>query len=312
MEIQHIPVLLNEALTYLNCRENGIYVDATLGHGNHALALLNRFPKIKLLLGIDQDSAAIARTKEKLRSYADKTALYHGNFSQLETILAQAGISQMDGILFDLGVSTAQLMDSARGFSFNAEGPLDMRMDTTTPTTAKDLITTLDEKALAAVIRDYGEERWAKRIAARVKQVLRQAGDIDTTRQLADIVSSAIPGKFRSQKIHPATKTFQALRIAVNDELTAVSQGLNAAFNRLTPGGRLCVISFHSLEDRIVKNRFREWAAGCICPKNIPVCVCENTPRVKRITKKPVCASAAEIQANPRARSAKLRVAERI
>jgi len=312
MEIQHIPVLLNEALTYLDCRENGIYVDATLGHGNHALALLNRFPKIKLLLGIDQDSAAIARTKKKLRSYGDKTALYHGNFSQLETILAQAGISQIDGILFDLGVSTAQLMDSARGFSFNAEGPLDMRMDTNTPTTAKDLISTLDEKALAAVIRDYGEERWAKRIAARIKQVLHQSGDIDTTRQLADIVSSAIPGKFRSQKIHPATKTFQALRIVVNDELTAVTRGLNAALNRMTPGGRLCVISFHSLEDRIVKNRFREWAAGCICPKTVPVCTCKNTPRVKLITRKPVCASAAEIQANPRARSAKLRVAERI
>lgn len=311
MDIKHIPVLLNETLTYLNCRKNGIYVDATLGHGNHALALLEKYPDIKLLVGIDQDIEALERSQIKLRSYSGKTILHHGNFSQLETILADIGIPQIDGILFDLGVSTAQLMDSARGFSFNSDGPLDMRMDKRTPTQAKDLIQKLDENELAAILRQYGEERWAKKIAARIKLALR-TGEIETTRQLSDIVSKAIPGKFHPQKIHPATKTFQALRIALNDELTAVDRGLDSALNCLKSGGRMCVISFHSLEDRIVKNRFKEWAAGCICPKTIPVCVCHHQSRVKLITRRPVCPATEEIRTNPRARSAKLRVAERI
>ncbi len=311
MDINHIPVLLNETLDHLNCKKNGIYVDATLGHGNHALNILKKYPEIKMLIGIDQDTEAINRSKNKLKQYANKTTLLHGNFNSLNTILEESGIQNIDGILFDLGVSTAQLIDPSRGFSFKSEGPLDMRMDKNTPHNAEDLLIKLSTGELDDIFHNYGEERWAKRIAIRIKEHLKEKS-IKTTRELADIVYSSIPKKFHPKKIHPATKTFQALRIAVNDELNSIDQGLDSALGVLNKGGRICVISFHSLEDRIVKNRFKDWATECICHKSIPVCVCSKKSTAKIITKRPVCPSEKEIGENPRSRSAKLRVAERI
>ena len=311
MNIKHIPVLLNETLDHLNCKKDGVYVDATVGHGNHALNILKRYPEIKMLVGIDHDTEAIERTKNKLKEYKDKTTLLHGNFNKLNTILEESGIQNIDGILFDFGVSTAQLIDPSRGFSFNSEGPLDMRMDINTPLSAKDLLIKLSAKEIEDILHNYGEERWAKRIALRIKENLEERS-IGTTRELADIVYSSIPKKFHPKRIHPATKTFQALRIAVNDELNSIDKGLDSALGLLNKGGRICAISFHSLEDRIVKNRFKYWAAECICPKSIPICVCGKTSTVKIITKRPICPSEKEIGENPRSRSAKLRVAERI
>jgi len=311
MEIKHIPVLLNETLDHLKCRKDGIYVDATIGHGNHALSILEKYSEIKMLVGIDQDMEAIERTKNKLKPYLSKTKILHGNFNKLNTILGESGINNIDGILFDLGVSTAQLIDPLRGFSFSSEGPLDMRMNRDAPIRAKDLLIKLSAGELEDILRKYGEERWAKKIARRIKEHLSKK-PINTTRELADLVSAAIPKKFHPKNIHPATKTFQALRIALNDELNAIDKGLDNALSLLNRGGRICAISFHSLEDRIVKNRFKAWATACTCPKDIPVCVCKRKSKVKIITKKPVCPSENEIMANPRARSAKLRVAERI
>ncbi len=311
MEIKHIPVLLNETLEYLNCRKNGIYVDATLGHGNHALSILEKYPEIKMLVGIDQDMEAIDRTKKKLKPYLSKTRILHGNFNKLNTILEESGINYIDGILFDLGASTAQLIDPLRGFSFSSEGPLDMRMNRDNPLQAKDLLIKLSAGELEEILRKYGEERWAKKIARRIKEHLLEK-PIDTTKELSDLVRASIPKKFYPKNIHPATKTFQALRITLNDELNSIDKGLENTLCLLNRGGRICIISFHSLEDRIVKNRFKDWATDCTCPKYLPVCTCKIKSKVKIITKKPVCPSANEIMANPRARSAKLRVAERI
>jgi len=311
MEIKHIPVLLNETLDHLNCKKDGIYVDATLGHGNHSLNILEKYPEIKMLVGIDQDIEAIERSKKKLGGYSSKVTLLHGNFNQLNTILGESGIQNIDGILFDLGVSTAQLIDPSRGFSFNSEGPLDMRMNRDTSIRAKDLLIKLSTGELEDILFKYGEERWAKRIVRRIKEHLSEK-PLDTTKELSGLISAAIPKKFHPKNRHPATKTFQALRIALNDELGSIEKGLDNALGLLNSGGRICAISFHSLEDRIVKNRFRDWATACVCPKNIPVCVCNGKSKVKIITKKPVCPSDKEIMANPRARSAKMRVAERI
>ena len=311
MEITHIPVLLNETLDHLNCKKDGIYVDATVGHGNHSLHLLEKYPEIKMLVGIDQDMEAIERSKKKLGPYSSKVTLLHGNFNTLNTILGETGINNIDGILFDLGVSTAQLIDPSRGFSFNSEGPLDMRMNRNTSIRAKDLLTKLSAGELEDILFKYGEERWAKKIVRRIKEHLAEK-PIETTRELSDLVSASIPKKFHPKNRHPATKTFQALRIALNDELSSIEKGLDNALSLLNKGGRICVISFHSLEDRIVKNRFKDWATACTCPKDIPICACNGKSKVKIITKKPVCPSENEIMANPRARSAKLRVAERI
>ena len=311
MEIKHIPVLLNETLDYLNCRKNRTYVDATVGHGNHALNILEKYPEIKLLVCIDQDMEAIERTKKKLKPYLSRTKILHGNFNKLNTILGESGISNIDGILFDLGVSTAQLIDPLRGFSFNSEGPLDMRMNRNTPIRAKDLLVKLSASELEDILRNYGEERWAKKIARRIKEHLLKK-PINTTKELANLVSTSIPKKFHPKNKHPATKTFQALRIALNDELNSIDKGLENALSLLNRGGRICAISFHSLEDRIVKNKFNTWAIACTCPKDIPVCICKRKSKVKIITKKPVCPSENELLINPRARSAKLRVAERI
>ena len=273
--------------------------------------ILEKYSEIKMLVGIDQDMEAIERTKNKLKPYLSKTKILHGNFSKLNTILEESGINNIDGILFDLGVSTAQLIDPLRGFSFKSEGPLDMRMNRDTPIRAKDLLIKLSAGELEDILRKYGEERWAKKIARRIKEHLSEK-PINTTRELANLVSASIPKKFHPKNRHPATKTFQALRIALNDELSSIEKGLDNALSLLNKGGRICVISFHSLEDRIVKNRFKDWSTACTCPKEIPICVCNGKSKVKIITKKPVCPSENELMVNQRARSAKLRVAERI
>ncbi len=310
MKVKHIPVLLNEVLSYINYRENGIYVDATLGNGGHSLNLLKNYPKVKTVVGIDRDEESIKQAAETLQEFKDKTILVNANFKDIRKVLDEHRIEKIDGIIFDLGVSMSQIKDPSRGFSFREEGALDMRMDRKTSLTAEELIKNLSENELEKLLKEYGEERWAKRIARSIKQAQQQA-PLKTTTELARIIERSVPSKHRIPKIHPATKTFQALRIAVNSELDAIQETLNETIDILNPGGRVCVITFHSLEDRIVKDVFRTWAKSCICPKNIVVCVCNKKSMAKIITGKPVIPSSEEIIANPSSRSAKLRVAER-
>jgi len=307
--MEHISVLVNEVLTHLNPVPGGIYVDATVGHGGHALSILKHEPDIAQLICIDQDSDAIERAQGALASFSNRVSFFNQSFTQLRDILSQAGINGIDGIVFDLGVSTGQLKDPSRGFSIYLEGPLDMRMNAGAALHAKNLIEELDATELANTIYRYGEERYSRRIAARIKE--RQA-DINTTADLAQTVSDAIPTRYHPRNIHPATKTFQALRIAVNNELQALESGLQAAFDALRSGGRMCFISFHSLEDRIVKTMFKQWSGICMCPRDLPVCSCGCSPQVRIITRKAVQAGSAERGFNARARSAKLRVAEKI
>jgi 16S rRNA (cytosine1402-N4)-methyltransferase len=307
--MEHISVLVNEVLAHLKPVPGGVYVDATVGHGGHARALLEREPGIGRLICIDQDSDAIARSGAELASFGSRVVFCNQSFTELKDILRQAGIPAIDGIMFDLGVSTGQLKDPSRGFSMYLEGPLDMRMNAGAALHARNLIEQLDTTELADTIYRYGEERFSRRIAAHIKA--RQA-DINTTADLALVVSEAIPARFHPRSIHPATKTFQALRIAVNNELQALETGLQAACDALKTAGRMCVISFHSLEDRIVKTMFKRWATGCVCPRDLPVCACGCTPRVSIVTPRAVKPGSAEISANARARSAKLRVAEKL
>ncbi len=311
MGTRHITVLLNECTAFMQCKKGGTYVDATLGNGGHSLQLLQSYPDIHLLVGIDCDPQAVQRAQQNLAAFSEKATIVHGNFGDVKTVLATEGIHTIDGILFDLGVSTNQLKEPSRGFSFMLEGALDMRMNTSTPLTAGDILQQSSVEELSDLLRTYGEERWAKRIAGRIKeQSMRKP--VESTRELADIVAQAIPAKHRPAKMHPATKTFQALRIAVNRELQVLEQGLDQAIELVNSGGRLCVISFHSLEDRIVKNRFKLWAKNCICPPRTPVCGCNHVQKATIVTKKPVVPSGEELQANPRARSAKLRVAQKL
>lgn len=307
--MEHISVLVEEVLAHLRPMAGGIYVDATVGHGGHARALLEREPDIGRLICIDQDSDAIKRAAAALGSFEDKVTFFNQSFTQLRDILSQAGIGGIDGIVFDLGVSTGQLKDPSRGFSIYLEGPLDMRMNADAALHAKNLIEQLDTSELADTIYRYGEERFSRRIAAHIKA--RQA-DINTTADLALVVSQAIPARFHPRNIHPATKTFQALRIAVNNELQALETGLQAACEALNSNGRMCVIAFHSLEDRIVKTMFKRWAGGCVCPRDLPVCACGCTAQVRIITRKAVQPGSAEVGDNARARSAKLRIAEKL
>ena len=311
MHEKHVSVLLNEVLNLTNCRKGGTHVDATIGNAGHALHLLQNHPDMKLLVGIDCDAAAVQRAEKRLAAFSNKTIVLHGNFKTLRTTLEKAGIHKIDGILFDLGVSTSQLKDPLRGLSFRLKGPLDMRLDKSTPLQAHDLVNQSSARELEKIIRDYGEERWARRISVGIKKHLENM-PIQTTTELSSIVFQSIPARFHPKKIHPATKTFQALRIAVNDELTSIEKGLDSVIDMLNPGGRLCVISFHSLEDRIVKNKFKYWEKGCNCPTGLPFCACNEKKKLKIITRKPIQPSIEEIAENPRARSAKLRVGERI
>lgn len=307
----HQSVLPAEVLQYLAPRPGGVYVDGTLGGGGHSELILEAIGPDGVLYGIDRDPAALAAASERLSRFGDRFQPLQGSFGDLVKLLATKGVREIDGLLLDLGVSSPQLDRPERGFSFRADGPLDMRMDPTQGETAADLVNSLSERELELAIKEYGEERWARKIAQRIVTD-RQEQPFTTTLQLATLVERTIPRRFQEDRIHPATRTFQGLRILVNGELEQVEQGLQAAIGLLKPGGRLVVISFHSLEDRIVKQRLRDAASGCRCPRQLPQCVCGQVPLVRVLTSRPVTAGAVELADNPRSRSAKLRSAERL
>lgn len=310
MEFYHRPVLLEECLEGLALRPQGIYLDGTLGGGGHSAAILERLGPQGRLYGIDRDPQALQAAAARIQDR--RFTPIRGNFHQAKALLAQHGVANLDGALLDLGVSSHQLDARERGFSYHDDAPLDMRMDPDQPFSARDLVNQWSQEDIARVLRDYGEEKWAAQIA-RVLCDRRQSHPIQTTAQLVDIVDAAIPKKVRARDgSHPARRTFQALRIAVNDELAPLEQALRDLAELLVPGGRLCVIAFHSLEDRVVKNTFRSLADPCTCPKNLPVCVCGKTPTVRLITRKPITATPQELAENPRARSATLRVLEKL
>jgi len=311
MQYRHVPVMVEEIVDYLNCSPGKTYVDGTLGGGGHAQAILEAIRPNGLLLGIDRDPDAISHCKAFLHPFKPNVRIFHDNFTNLPQILSQLHTRKVDGILLDLGLSLYQLEASGRGFSFMRDEPLDMRMNPESGHTAAEFVNELPEKELAKVIAQYGEERWAPRIARAIVADRRQQA-INSSRQLARIVEQAIPARYRRGRIHPATRAFQAFRIAVNEELDALDIFLNDAVNFLNPEGRLCILSFHSLEDRIVKERFRALAKGCTCPPQFPMCVCGKSPQVAVLTKRAVRPGEAEVQENPRARSAKLRAAERL
>ena len=309
-DFHHISVLLNEALEGLRVRPEGIYLDGTLGGAGHSAEIARRLTT-GTLIGVDRDPKALAAAGERLAPWRDRVRLVHGNFRDLDAILDGLGIPAVDGILLDLGVSSPQLDEAGRGFSYMADAPLDMRMNPEDALTAWEIVNTWPREELRRVLFAYGEERCAPLIAAAIER-RRERAPIETTLELAEVIRSAMPPKALREKQHPAKRSFQALRIAVNDELGAVDSVMGQAIRRLNPGGRLAVITFHSLEDRIVKNAMAEAARGCTCPPEFPVCVCGKKPAVKLIAKKPVTASEKELEANPRARSAKLRVAEKL
>ena len=307
MEYTHKPVLLNQCLDGLNIRPGGIYVDGTLGRAGHSLEIAKRLIGGRLI-AIDRDQAALDAAPARLEGYMDRVTLVRGHFSGLSDILSGLGV---DGMLFDLGVSSPQLDDGSRGFSYLQDAPLDMRMDQSAPLTAREVVNGWSQEELKRILWQYGEERYSGPIAAAMVRA-REQTPIETTGQLAEIIRGAMPAKARREKQHPAKRTFQAIRIAVNDELGEVERLLDSALDALRPGGRLAVISFHSLEDRLVKTVYGEWAKGCTCPPDFPVCVCGKSPKVKLIGKRPIVADEKELEENPRARSAKLRLAEKL
>ena len=310
MEAKHISVLLPECIEALRIRPDGIYVDGTLGMGGHSAAIAEKLTT-GLLIGIDRDETAIQRAGERLKPYGDRVMLVHGNFRNTAAILDQLGIDGVDGMLFDLGVSSPQLDEADRGFSYMHDAPLDMRMDASDELTAWFIVNCWPEEKLKRILYDYGEERYAPRIAAAILRA-RAEKPISTTLELVDVIRSAMPAAALREKQHPAKRTFQAIRIAMNDELEAVRTLIETAPDKLNPGGRLAVISFHSLEDRIVKLGIRAREDGCTCPRDFPVCTCGFVQTLRSVTRKPILPSQEELEANPRARSAKLRVAERV
>lgn len=308
MEFQHVSVLLQECIDGLAIRPDGIYVDGTTGGGGHSLEIVKRLTTGRLIC-IDQDLDAHAAAKIRLAEYLDKITFVHDNFGNIGQILDGLGIAQIDGMLMDIGVSSYQLDEAERGFSYQHDAPLDMRMDESKPFSAYDVVNTYSEADLNRIIYTYGEERWAKRIAQFiVKQ--RELAPIQTTGELVDVIKKAIPKGARKDGPHPAKRTFQAIRIEVNAELEVLENAIAQAAQRLTAGGRLCIITFHSLEDRIVKEAFRKQENPCVCPPEFPVCVCGKKPKGKIVTRKPIIPSPQELQQNPRSRSAKLRILE--
>ena len=306
----HKPVLLDECLEALAIRPDGVYLDGTLGRAGHSLEILRRLTAGGRLIGLDRDGTALEAARVRLAEYADRVTLIHSNFSELKEVLSRCGVSGADGMLFDLGVSSPQLDDASRGFSYMQDAPLDMRMDTSAPLSAADIVNTWSQEELRRILFEYGEERYAPAIARAIVRA-RETAPVKTTLELVEIIKSAMPPAALREKQHPAKRSFQAIRIAVNGELDALPPMLRAAVDGLNPGGRLAVITFHSLEDRIVKRTLAELARGCVCPPEFPVCVCGKKPQVRLVTRKPVTAGGAELEENPRARSAKLRVAEK-
>ena len=306
----HKPVLLEECIQALNVRPDGVYLDGTLGRAGHSREIARRLTHGRLIC-VDRDQAALDAARERLGEWMDKVTLVHSNFDQLDVILDELSLPGVDGMLFDLGVSSPQLDDGARGFSYRTDAPLDMRMDRTEGLTAADVVNTWSQEELRRILSQYGEERYAPTIAAAIVR-RRQERPIETTLDLVDVIKSGMPARALKEKQHPAKRSFQAIRIAVNDELSSVDRMLQAAIPRLNQGGRLAVITFHSLEDRIVKTGLAAFAKGCTCPPDFPVCVCGKTPDIKLLSRKPILPRAEEIAENPRARSAKLRAAEKL
>ena len=307
---KHVSVLLQECIDNLNIHPDGIYVDGTLGLGGHSYEIASRLTTGRLI-GIDRDETAIERAGCRLQPFADRITLVHGNFSDAADILDSLNIDAVDGMLFDLGVSSPQLDEAQRGFSYRAEAPLDMRMDASEGLTAYEVVNTWDEGRLNRILWDYGEERYARRITAAILAA-RAEKPIASTLELVDIIKSAMPAAALREKQHPAKRSFQAIRIAVNDELGAIASMMETAPDKLKVGGRLCVISFHSLEDRIVKSGIAARENGCTCPREAPICTCGFVKTLRSVSRKPILPSEEEIENNPRSRSAKLRVAERV
>lgn len=302
--------MLDECLEALAIKPDGIYLDGTLGRAGHSLEIVKRLTTGRLI-GIDRDETAIAAAQERLADYADRVTLVHSNFDRVGEILDELGIDGADGMLFDLGVSSPQLDDAGRGFSYMHDAPLDMRMDRTAALSARQVVNEWPYEELRRILFAYGEERYAPLIAKHIVQK-REEAPIETTLQLAEIIKAAMPPSALREKQHPAKRSFQAIRIAVNGELDALPPMLEAAADKLHTGGRLAVISFHSLEDRVIKQTMQALATGCTCPPNFPVCVCGKKPKMKLISRKPIVSGEAELAYNPRARSAKLRVAEKL
>jgi len=311
MYYHHVPVMVEEVLYYLDCKPGQTFVDGTLGGGGHTKAILRQIEPNGFLVGIDKDPDAIASTGKSLRGFTSQLRLLHADFADIGRIRTELGERSTDGILLDLGLSLYHLAGSGRGFSFKRDEPLDMRMNLKEDMTARDVVNEFTQDRLAAIISDYGEERWAGRIAASIVKARRKE-PIVSSLALAEIVKQAIPAKHQPSRIHPATRTFQAIRIAVNQELDSLQRFLNCAPELLRPGGRLCIISFHSLEDRMVKQRFKEMADPCRCPPQFPVCTCGKKPQARILTKKPVRPNPDAVHANPMARSAKLRAVEKL
>ena len=307
----HKPVLLHECLDALAIKPDGVYLDGTLGRAGHSLEIVRRLTAGGRLIALDRDETAIEAAQRRLADYMDRVTLVHSNFSALDDVLREIGVRGVDGMLFDLGVSSPQLDDAARGFSYKQDAPLDMRMDESASYTARELVNTVSYEELKRILYEYGEERYAPQIAAAIVR-RRQQRPIETTLELVDVIRSAMPPQALREKQHPAKRSFQAIRIAVNDELASVSRLMHDAIDRLNPGGRLAVITFHSLEDRIVKNAMQAAAKGCTCPPEFPICICGKKPKVRMLTRKPIVSGAQELAENPRARSAKLRVAEKL
>ena len=308
-EFHHISVLLDECIDGLNIKPDGIYVDGTLGGAGHSSQIAKRLTTGRLI-GIDRDPVALQAAGERLAPYADRVTLVHSNFCEIAEVLKDLDTDGVDGILLDLGVSSPQLDDSSRGFSYMADAPLDMRMNSEDSLSAYDVVNTWSYEELRRILFDYGEERYAPKIASAICKK-REAKPIETTLELVDVIRSAMPAQALREKQHPAKRSFQAIRIAVNDELGSVEKVMRDAIPCLKPGGRLAVITFHSLEDRIVKTAMASAAKGCTCPPSFPVCVCGKKPQVHVITRKPITSTDAELERNPRARSAKLRVCEK-
>lgn len=307
MEFKHRSVLLEETIEGLQIRKDGIYVDGTLGGGGHTLEICKRLGEKGSIVGIDQDQAAVRAASIRLKDFGEKVTIVWSNYCDMKSVLQQLQIDKVDGIILDLGVSSYQLDTAERGFSYREDAPLDMRMDTRQEKTARDIVNGYSETELFRVIRDYGEEKFARNIAKNIVE-RREKAPICTTGELTDIVRSSIPMKFQKKGGHPAKRTFQAIRIELNKELEVLRESLDDMIELLNPGGRLCIITFHSLEDRIVKNAFRKNEDPCICPPDFPVCVCGRTSRGKVITRKPILPSSEEMEENSRSKSAKLRI----